>query len=76
MERDGLVARAPCAEDGRGQEVSITETGRAMQRRMWAVYGPAIQRHVGEALGEQGAADLADGLGRIIDHARGRRAES
>jgi DNA-binding MarR family transcriptional regulator len=71
MEKAGLLARAPCASDGRGQEVSLTDAGSEMQRQMWAVYGPAIQHHIGAPLGEEGAARLAEGLGRIIDSARG-----
>src|SRR5262245_44530163 len=50
MEKAGLVARLPHPEDGRGQLVAITAEGRAMQKRIWKVYGPAIAVHVGGKL--------------------------
>lgn len=65
MEGAGLIARAPFAGDGRGHVVSVTPEGRAMQRRMWEVYGPAIHRHLGAPLGE-GAGPLAALLGRLL----------
>jgi len=65
MEGAGLITRAPFAGDGRGQVVSVTPEGRALQRRMWEVYGPAIQRHLGARLGE-GAGPLAALLGRLL----------
>lgn len=65
METAGVVARAPFAGDGRGQVVEITAEGREVRRRMWAVYGPAIRRHVGEPLGDS-AASLSTLLGRLL----------
>lgn len=65
MEAAGLVARAPFAGDGRGQVVEVTPAGRAMQERMWAVYGPAIGRHVADRLGPE-AATLAALLARLL----------
>jgi DNA-binding MarR family transcriptional regulator len=50
MEKAGLVERRACEGDGRGQVVAVTATGKKMRRRMWAVYGPAIQRAVGGRL--------------------------
>lgn len=65
MEGAGLIARAPFAGDGRGQVVSVTGDGRAMRGRMWAVYGPAIRRHLGVPLGD-GAGPLAALLARLL----------
>src|SRR5688572_19263494 len=42
MEKAGLVERLPHPEDGRGQLVAITAEGRALQKRIWRIYGPAI----------------------------------
>src|SRR5215813_5877753 len=47
MEKAGLVERLPHPEDGRGQLVAITAEGRALQKRIWRIYGPAIEAHVG-----------------------------
>lgn len=66
MAAAGLVARGPCEDDGRGQVITLTPAGQEMQRRMWRVYAPAIQRHVGARLGEEAAATLSEALKRII----------
>ncbi|MCG7392215.1 MarR family winged helix-turn-helix transcriptional regulator [Microvirga sp. ACRRW] len=59
MEAEGLVCRIPFPGDKRRQLVEITEEGRALQRRMWAVYGPAINRRIGCKLTNSEAGQLA-----------------
>ena len=59
LETAGYVARRACAEDGRGQIVAITASGRALVKRMWPTYRAAIARHVGAKLSEDEAARLA-----------------
>ncbi|SCY87074.1 MarR family winged helix-turn-helix transcriptional regulator [Microvirga guangxiensis] len=59
MEGEGLVKRIPFPGDKRRQLVEITEEGRLLQRRMWGVYGPAINRHIGGKLSEKEAEQLA-----------------
>ncbi|BCH35279.1 hypothetical protein MesoLjLc_72090 [Mesorhizobium sp. L-8-10] len=59
MEKAGLVLREVFSEDGRGRWVIITDAGRAMQARMWNVYAPAIQRHLGDKLDDAQADHLA-----------------
>lgn len=78
LEAAGLVRRAPCPEDGRGQIVVIKEAGKAMQRRMWPVYAAAIERGVGARLTAGEARTLADLLGKLAadNDDRGRRAGS
>ena len=66
MEKAGLVRREAHPEDGRGQWVAITPEGRATQKRMWKVYGPAIARHVGAKLQRSEAAQLAALLAKLI----------
>jgi DNA-binding MarR family transcriptional regulator len=67
MEKAGLVERLPHPEDGRGQLVAITAEGRALQKRIWKVYGPAIAKHVGEKLRPAEAAELARLLQKLMD---------
>jgi DNA-binding MarR family transcriptional regulator len=67
METAGLVSRAAHPEDGRGQFVASTPEGRALQKRMWKVYGAAIAEHVGSKLQRGEAAKLAELLGQLID---------
>ena len=66
MEAAGLVTRRPCRDDARGQVVMITATGRRMRKRMWPVYGAAIQSAVGEHLNAGQAAELAGLLDRLL----------
>ncbi|WP_395022788.1 MarR family winged helix-turn-helix transcriptional regulator [Dongia sp.] len=66
MVKAGLVERLPHPEDGRGQLVVITAEGRAMQKRVWKVYGPAIERHVGAKLRPAEAVELARLLQKLI----------
>jgi DNA-binding MarR family transcriptional regulator len=66
LEREGLVAREPCPEDGRGQWVVLTAAGRERQRAMWPVYAGSIQRHVGSKLTDADADLLSGLLDRLI----------
>lgn len=66
MEAEGLVRRIPYPGDRRRQLVEITEEGRALQWRMWGVYGPAIDRFVGAKLTEKEAAQLAALLTKLM----------
>ena len=50
MEKARLVRREVLSEDGRGRWAIITDAGQTMQKRMWSVYAPALQRHVGDKL--------------------------
>lgn len=59
LERDGLVSRERCPEDGRGSVVCISDKGRDLRRAMWPIYAAAIQRHLGDKLGEAQSEDLA-----------------
>jgi len=67
MEKAGVVERLPHPEDGRGQLVAITPEGRALQRRMWKVYGPAIAAHVGDKLSRAEASELTRLLKKLAD---------
>ena len=67
MEKAGLVKRLPHPEDGRGQLVAITAAGRAQQKRIWKVYGPAIARHVGAKLRPAEAVELGRLLAKLFD---------
>jgi DNA-binding MarR family transcriptional regulator len=65
MEREGLVERLPCAEDGRGQIIRPTDAGRRLRRRMWPIYAGAIRDAVGAKLTEAETRDLAKLLGKL-----------
>ena len=65
LENAGYIERRPCPDDGRGQEVAITASGRALVKRMWPTYRAAIGRHLGSKLSEDEAARLAALLGKL-----------
>ena len=65
MATAGYVARAASEEDGRGQVLHITRSGRAIRRRIWPVYAAAIEEAVGSRLSDADARTLADLLGRL-----------
>ncbi|MBY0319115.1 MAG: MarR family winged helix-turn-helix transcriptional regulator [Reyranella sp.] len=67
IETAGYVERRPCADDGRGHLIAITDAGRAMRRRMWPVYARAIEAAVGQRLSGKQAATLGELLGQLID---------
>ncbi|ANM08760.1 MULTISPECIES: MarR family winged helix-turn-helix transcriptional regulator [unclassified Rhizobium] len=66
LEREGLVRREVFAEDGRGRWVVITEDGRRLRERMWAVYAGSIETHIGCKLAEDEAKMLAGLLDRLL----------
>ena len=65
MEAEGLVRRIPFPGDKRRQLIEITEEGRLLQRRMWSVYGAAIDRFVGQKLADGEAEQLASLLSKL-----------
>jgi DNA-binding MarR family transcriptional regulator len=67
LARAGYIERRPCADDKRGQVLVITPAGRAMRRRMWAVYGPAMQAAIGDHLGDAELEKLSVLLGTLIE---------
>jgi len=67
LEADGLVEKLPVSDDGRGQTVRITASGREMRRRIWAVYGASIAELMGDRLPAQELKTLASLLGRLRD---------
>lgn len=69
LEAAGHVARSASEEDGRGQILTITKSGRALRRRMWPVYSAAIAAAVGSHLSEAEATTLGELLGRLYGRA-------
>ena len=65
METAGLVDRSPCPDDARCQWIAITEEGVALRRRMWPVYGDAIDRAIGGRLTGSQADEVASLLAKI-----------
>ena len=66
MEKDGLVERRQCTQDGRSNVVLITAKGRELRRRMWPVYAAGIEEHFGARLTAEEAQQLAGLLAKLV----------
>ncbi|MGJ3254861.1 MAG: MarR family winged helix-turn-helix transcriptional regulator [Alcanivorax sp.] len=66
MEAQGVVARSGCGSDGRAKQVSLTDSGNELLRKMWQVYGAEIQARMGEPLTEGQQHTLAEIAGVLL----------
>lgn len=66
VEKAGHLSRQACEDDGRGQRLVITASGKKLRRKMWLVYGKAIEDAVGSKLREAEAQTLSDLLVKLI----------
>src|SRR5262245_34099214 len=65
LQRDGLMERQQCQQDGRNNVLLLTSKGRALRQRMWPVYAAAIQQHFGSRLTRAEAEQLASLLAKL-----------
>ncbi|MCB1915668.1 MAG: MarR family transcriptional regulator [Rhodocyclaceae bacterium] len=65
LQKERLVDRQACAEDGRGARVRITDTGLDLLRRMWPVYRAAIGEHFARHFSDRQLEQLGFLLGRV-----------
>jgi len=63
----GYVDRRACKDDGRGRIIFITAAGKALRRRMWSVYGAAIQSAIGDKLSAGETEALDSLLGALVE---------
>jgi DNA-binding MarR family transcriptional regulator len=63
LEEGGLVERRSCPSDRRGNFLAITDRGRDMLGRMWAVYEGVIREEFG------GRVEDADAIARLLARA-------
>ena len=66
LEKAGYVEKLPCAEDGRGHRVLITESGKRVRLEMWDVYSQAINTVVGDKLSDDQCRELAGLLKKLF----------
>lgn len=62
-----LITRHACPEDKRGTVVALTSSGRALLKRMWKVYGRAIQDRFEARLSQAEVTSLTRILRRLIE---------
>ena len=73
MEEAGYVERRALKEDRRGQVIVISSAGKTLRRRMWSVYGPAIQATIGDHLSPKQVDALSELLGALIENRAGKQ---
>jgi len=67
LEKNKLVGRHVCAEDGRGNRIKITEKGEKILKQVWPVYGQSIQENFGTTLKLNEFIELSRTLSKVID---------
>jgi len=68
LEKNQLVARYVCEEDGRGNRIKITTKGEKMLKQVWPVYGQSIQEGFGDKLNCSDFLELSSILSEVLDH--------
>ena len=67
IEKAGHLKRETCEDDGRGQRLIISATGKEFRQRMWPVYGRAIEDAVGKKLTSTQAKNISELLAKLIE---------
>jgi DNA-binding MarR family transcriptional regulator len=75
LEREGLVARERCPEDGRGYNAVLTDEGDARLRRARATHLAGVRRLFLDKLGDDDLVQLAAFWDKLVPGAAGTDAE-
>lgn len=65
LEKEKLIERQGCPEDGRVQHAQLTEKGVEMLRKIWPVYRAGIAKYFAAHVSDAEAAQLEKILGRV-----------
>ena len=71
LEARGLVSRSVASDDARGTVVTLTDTGRELQRETGRLHVRTMEQYVGSALDE----DELETLTRLLDRLRAAQAD-
>ena len=66
IEKSGHLRRQSCEDDGRGQRLYITASGKALRREMWPIYANALERAVGAKISAKDAKMMSEILSKLI----------
>lgn len=67
LEKQQLVRRDSCEEDGRGNRIRITQKGEDVLKQVWPVYGESIQKEFGDRLDNSEVSELARLLTKVLN---------
>lgn len=65
LEKEGLIERKACPQDGRALHAQLTDKGVETLRKIWPVYRAGIANYFGAHLGKAEAERVAEILGRV-----------
>lgn len=65
LEKNRLVIRQRCKEDGRGNKIRITHEGQNLLKKMWPVYSQSIQENFGVLLSSDESSALSAFLKKL-----------
>lgn len=66
VEKAGYLEKSSCDEDGRGQVLTITKSGKDIREKSWLVYSTAMEQAVGRRLDQADGKKLV-GLLRLLE---------
>ena len=64
---EGLIEEFAYPNDGRGKVLKITKSGHSVRKKMWKIYGPLIDEHVGEIAKNSDPASFAATLMSLVN---------
>ena len=71
LEKNQLLKRYACAEDGRGNKIKITAKGEEVLKQVWPVYGQSLQENFGTKLKAKELMELSRILGKVLEQGDG-----
>ena len=66
LEKNQLVVRQPCDDDGRGNQIKITAEGVKVLKDMWPTYSQSIVENFGSYLDSNDCHELIRVLGKVL----------
>ncbi len=70
LEKNQLVGRHACTEDGRGNRIKITKKGEKMLKQVWPVYAQSIQESFGIILNSNEFIEMSGILSKVLDQSK------
>ncbi len=67
LEKNQLVDRHVCTEDGRGNRIEITKKGEKMLKQIWPVYAQSIQESFGIKLNPNEFIEMSGILSKVLE---------
>lgn len=64
---DGLAQEVVSENDKRGKVIQITAEGIEVRKKMWCIYGPLIQKHMGEMIKSPKISEFTEALNSLIE---------